>query len=126
MAVQSHRESVLITYVRARSVRVRRSKWLKSGSKKERGAEMEQNTIGYWISFLFIGGVIGWLAGIITRGRGFGLVGDIIVGIVGAMLGGWIGSVIGITASGFVGSFLLALLGAVVLVGLTRLVVRHV
>ena len=51
---------------------------------------MEHNNLGYWIWFLFIGGVIGWLAGLIIRGRGFGILGDIVVGIVGAMLGGWI------------------------------------
>jgi uncharacterized membrane protein YeaQ/YmgE (transglycosylase-associated protein family) len=87
---------------------------------------MENNTIGYWVWFLFIGGIIGWLAGIITTGRGFGIIGDILVGIVGAMLGGWMARVIGISTSSSVGAFLMALVGAVVLVGLTRFVVRHV
>ena len=85
---------------------------------------MEHNTIGYWVWFLFIGGVIGWLAGVITRGRGFGIIGDIVVGVVGAMLGGWIAGVIGISANSSFAAFLLALVGAVVLVGLTRLIVR--
>ncbi|MFA5363276.1 MAG: GlsB/YeaQ/YmgE family stress response membrane protein [Candidatus Omnitrophota bacterium] len=86
---------------------------------------MEHNTIGYWLWFLFIGGVIGWLAGLIARGRGFGLIGDIVVGIVGAMLGGWMSGEIGLSTGSSVGAFLLALAGAVVLVGLTRLVVRQ-
>ena len=51
---------------------------------------MEHNSAGYWLWFFFIGGVIGWLAGLITRGRGFGIIGDVVIGIVGAMLGGWI------------------------------------
>ena len=85
---------------------------------------MENNTLGYWVWFLFIGGVIGWLAGLIIRGRGFGIIGDIVIGIVGAMLGGWMARVIGLSAGSSVGAFLLALVGAVVLVGLTRLVVR--
>ena len=85
---------------------------------------MEHNTLGYWVWFLFIGGVIGWLAGVITRGRGFGIIGDIVVGVVGAMLGGWIAGVIGISANSSFAAFLLALVGAVVLVGLTRLIVR--
>ena len=76
--------------------------------------------------FFFIGGVIGWLAGIITIGRGFGIIGDIIIGIVGAMLGGWMAGVIGLSTGSSIGAFLLALVGAVVLVGLTRLVVRNV
>ena len=85
---------------------------------------MGNNTIGYWVWFFFIGGVIGWLAGLITRGRGFGLIGDIVVGIVGAMLGGWIARSMGLYTSSSVGAFLVALAGAVILVGLTRLVKR--
>ncbi len=85
---------------------------------------MEHNTIGYWVWFLFIGGVIGWLTGIITRGRGFGIILDIAIGIVGAMLDGWMASVLGLYTSSSIGAFLLALVGAVVLVGLTRFVKR--
>jgi uncharacterized membrane protein YeaQ/YmgE (transglycosylase-associated protein family) len=85
---------------------------------------MEHNTIGYWLWFFFIGGVIGWLAGIITRGRGFGIIGDIVIGIVGAMLGGWIAQVMGLYAGNSLGAFLVALAGAVILVGLTRFVKR--
>ena len=87
---------------------------------------MEHNTLGYWVWFLFIGGVIGWLAGLITRGRGFGLIGDIVIGIVGAMLGGWIAGLLGLYTSSSIGAFLVALAGAVILVGLTRFVVRQV
>jgi uncharacterized membrane protein YeaQ/YmgE (transglycosylase-associated protein family) len=75
--------------------------------------------------FLFIGGVIGWLAGLIIRGRGFGIIGDILVGIVGAILGGWIAGLMGLYASSSVGAFLVALVGAVILVGLTRFIVRN-
>ena len=86
---------------------------------------MENNSLGYWVWFLFIGGVIGWVAGLITRGRGFGIIGDIIVGVIGAMLGGWMASVLGLYTSSSLGAFLLALAGAVVLVGLSRFIVRH-
>ena len=87
---------------------------------------MENNTAGYWVWFFFIGGVIGWLAGLIIRGRGFGIIGDIVIGIVGAVLGGWMGRVVGIYPGSSFGAFLMALVGAVVLVGLTRLIVRNV
>ena len=87
---------------------------------------MENSNVTYWIWFLFIGGVIGWLAGIIVRGRGFGIIGDIVIGIVGAMLGGWMAGVIGLSTGSSAGAFLLALFGAVVLVGLTRFIVRRV
>ena len=85
---------------------------------------MENSNVTYWVWFLFIGGVIGWLAGIIVRGRGFGIIGDVVIGIVGAMLGGWMAGAIGLSTGSSAGAFLLALVGAVVLVGLTRLVVR--
>jgi uncharacterized membrane protein YeaQ/YmgE (transglycosylase-associated protein family) len=85
---------------------------------------MENNSLGYWVWFLFIGGVIGWLAGLIIRGRGFGILGDIVIGIVGAMLGGWMARVLGLYAGSSLGAFLVALVGAVVLVGLTRFVKR--
>ena len=87
---------------------------------------MQDNSIASWAWFLFIGGVIGWLAGLIVRGRGFGLIGDMAIGIVGAMLGGWMSGVIGLSARSSFGAFLLALTGAVVLIGLTRFVVRNV
>ncbi|MBF0385482.1 MAG: GlsB/YeaQ/YmgE family stress response membrane protein [Candidatus Omnitrophica bacterium] len=83
------------------------------------------NNIGYWVWFIIVGGVIGFLAGLITRGRGFGIIGDIVIGIVGAMLGGWMSRIVGLYPSSTIGAFLLALVGAVVLVGLTRFVVRH-
>ena len=86
---------------------------------------MENSNVAYWVWFLFIGGVIGWLAGVIVRGRGFGIIGDIVIGIVGAMLGGWMARAIGLSTGSSAGAFLLALVGAVVLVGLTRFVVRH-
>ncbi len=86
---------------------------------------MEQFTLGHWIWFLFIGGVIGWMAGLITQGRGFGIIPDIVIGIVGAMLGGWMARVLGLAAGSSIGSFLVALVGAVILVSLTRFVARE-
>ena len=76
--------------------------------------------IGRWVWFLLIGGIIGWLAGVIVKGRGFGIMGDIVVGVVGALLGGWMAGVIGVYAYSSFGAFLTALVGAVILVGLTR------
>lgn len=86
---------------------------------------MEHHSLRHLLWFLFIGGVIGWLAGVITRGRGFGILGDIVIGIIGAMLGGWMAEIIGLSISSTFGEFMMALLGAVVLVGVTRLVVRQ-
>lgn len=79
-----------------------------------------QNSIGSWVVFLLIGGIIGWLAGLIVKGRGFGVIGDIVVGVVGGLLGGWIFSTLGISTYSSLGAFLTALIGAVLLVGMTR------
>jgi uncharacterized membrane protein YeaQ/YmgE (transglycosylase-associated protein family) len=76
------------------------------------------------LSFLLIGMVVGWLAGIIMKGRGFGIFGDIAVGEVGAMLGGWLADVTGLVSYSELGAFVTALVGAVVLVGLIGLVQR--
>ncbi len=83
-----------------------------------------QHSAEYWVWFLVMGGIVGWLAGIIARGRGFGIFGDIVVGVVGAALGGWVANTMGLYASSAFGAFLVALAGAVLLVALTRLVKR--
>lgn len=76
------------------------------------------------IVFLVIGGVAGWLAGIIMKGGGFGMIGSIVVGIVGAVLGGWIFEFLGISIGGeWMGPLVTATVGAVVLlfvIGLIR------
>lgn len=74
--------------------------------------------------FLLIGLVVGWMAGLIMKGRGFGIFGDIAVGVVGALLGGWLASVTGLVSYSALGAFVTALVGAVVLVGLIGLVQR--
>jgi len=76
--------------------------------------------VGRWVWFLFIGGIVGWLAGLIVKGRGFGIVGDIVVGVFGALLGGWMADVMGVYAYSSFGAFMTALVGAVILVSLTR------
>jgi uncharacterized membrane protein YeaQ/YmgE (transglycosylase-associated protein family) len=74
--------------------------------------------------FLCIGIVAGFLAGKIMRGGGFGLLGDMVVGVVGAFLGSWLFGMMGITTWGLAGSLITALVGALVLLFLIRLVKR--
>jgi uncharacterized membrane protein YeaQ/YmgE (transglycosylase-associated protein family) len=76
------------------------------------------------LAFLFVGLVAGWLAGQITSGRGFGIIGDIIVGILGALVGGHILGWFGIFTYGMIGSIIAAMVGAVILLSLIRLVKR--
>ena len=74
--------------------------------------------------FLAIGLVAGWLAGNIMKGKGFGLIRNMVVGVVGAILGGLIFGVLGLSASGTMGSLLTATLGAIVLLYLLSYVKR--
>ncbi|HYM27988.1 MAG TPA: GlsB/YeaQ/YmgE family stress response membrane protein [Steroidobacteraceae bacterium] len=76
------------------------------------------------LAWIIIGGLAGWLASVLVRGGGLGLLGDIVVGIVGAFIGGLIVSLLG--GQGFTGfniwSFIVALIGAVVLLLIIRMV----
>ena len=67
------------------------------------------------ILLLVIGLLAGWLAGNIMKGGGFGLVGDLVVGVIGAFLGGWIFGLLGITSYGLLGMLIMALVGSLVL-----------
>jgi uncharacterized membrane protein YeaQ/YmgE (transglycosylase-associated protein family) len=72
--------------------------------------------------FLVIGAIAGWLAGLVMQGRGFGVLGNIIVGIVGAVVGGWLFSAMGVTAYGTAGAIVMAMVGAIVLLGIIGLI----
>lgn len=67
------------------------------------------------LAFLLIGLLAGWIAGNITRGHGFGVVTDIVLGMVGAVIGGYLFDLLGVTAYGFTGSLVMAIIGAVIL-----------
>ena len=68
-----------------------------------------------FIAFLIIGALAGWLAGTLMKGGGFGLLGNIVVGILGAVVGGWLFGFLGITAGGMIGSLITAVIGAALL-----------
>jgi uncharacterized membrane protein YeaQ/YmgE (transglycosylase-associated protein family) len=72
------------------------------------------------VSWLLLGLVAGWLAGKLARGRGFGCVTDIILGLIGSYLGGWIFMKLGIFGGGFLYSLAAATLGAVILVAIAH------
>jgi uncharacterized membrane protein YeaQ/YmgE (transglycosylase-associated protein family) len=80
-------------------------------------------TIESLLIFLLIGAIAGWLAGVLVKGYGFGLVGNIVVGIVGAFVAGLLFPALGFSiAGGILGSILYATVGAVVLLLVIRLV----
>jgi uncharacterized membrane protein YeaQ/YmgE (transglycosylase-associated protein family) len=74
--------------------------------------------------FLLVGLVAGWLAGKITSGSGFGVLGDIVIGVIGAFVGGFLFRLVGISAGGTLGSIIVATIGAVVLVLIVRAIRR--
>lgn len=69
-----------------------------------------------------VGLIAGWAAGKIMKGGGYGVVMDIVLGIIGAVVGGWLVGVLGIHAGGMIGTILVAILGAVVLIWITRMI----
>jgi len=77
-----------------------------------------------FILWIIVGLIAGWLAGVIMKGGGYGLIGDLILGLIGALVGGWLFSLILPSAepTGLIGSIIVATIGAVVLVAIVRLV----
>lgn len=75
--------------------------------------------------FLVVGVVAGFLAGKIMKGSGYGLVGDLVVGVVGSFIGAWLFGVLGISAGGILGLLVAAIVGALLLLFLLRQVKRR-
>jgi len=77
------------------------------------------------IWFLVVGLIAGWLAGVLVKGGGFGLLGDLVVGVVGAFIGGLLFSFLGLSSGGgLIGSIVVATIGAVVLLVIVRVIKR--
>src|SRR5436305_1531599 len=74
------------------------------------------------LAWLIVGLIAGFLASVVMRGGGYGIVGDIIVGIVGALIGGFLASLLGLGASGFIGTVIVAFIGACILIAILRAV----
>jgi uncharacterized membrane protein YeaQ/YmgE (transglycosylase-associated protein family) len=78
-----------------------------------------------WLWWIIVGLIAGFLAGKIMRGSGFGVIGDIVLGILGAILGSWLVGVLGLhLPGGLLYTILIATLGAVILVAISRLFKR--
>jgi len=71
--------------------------------------------------FLIIGLVAGWLAGLVSRGSGFGLWGDLITGVIGAFVGGFLFNLIGISTYGVIGSIVVSTIGAIIFLWVLRM-----
>ena len=87
--------------------------------------EARMGAIEALVIFVAIGAIAGWLAGLIVKGGGFGLLGDIVVGVLGAIIAGYLLPAVGVTlGGGLVGAILAALIGAIILLVVIKLVRR--
>ncbi len=76
--------------------------------------------------WLAIGALAGWLAGVVTKGSGYGCIGNVVVGIIGSWVGGFLFGLLGFgPGRGFLGSVITAFIGAVLLIGLLRLLTKE-
>ncbi len=74
------------------------------------------------IWWLLVGLIAGFLASLVMRGGGYGIVGDIVIGLVGALIGGFLASLVGLGASGLIGTIIIAFIGACILIAILRAV----
>jgi uncharacterized membrane protein YeaQ/YmgE (transglycosylase-associated protein family) len=75
-----------------------------------------------FVWFLIIGLIAGWLAGKIMKGSGYGLIGDLVIGVIGAFIGGFLFGLVGLSANGFIASLIAAVVGAIVLIFIVGLI----
>jgi uncharacterized membrane protein YeaQ/YmgE (transglycosylase-associated protein family) len=97
-----------------------------SGSRRSSAHQRESEMgIESLVVLLIVGAIAGWLAGVIMKGYGFGLIGNIVVGIIGAVVAGFLLPRLGISiGAGIVGSIIHATIGAVILLFIIGLVKR--
>jgi uncharacterized membrane protein YeaQ/YmgE (transglycosylase-associated protein family) len=76
----------------------------------------------YLVWVILIGILAGWLAGQLMKGRGFGLFGDLIVGVIGSLLGSFIFGLLGIYSASLIGRLIISVVGAMILLWLIRFI----
>ena len=114
---EQSRECSRVHVMESRLAAIYLLRWMQPGGRRT-------SSMLYLVWVVLIGILAGWLAGEITKGRGFGLLGDLIVGILGSLLGSFLFGLIGIIAYGLLGRLVMAVIGAVVLLWLMRLTRR--
>ena len=76
-----------------------------------------------WIYLLIFGAIVGWIAGLLMKGSGYGLFGNIILGVIGSLVGGWLFDQLGVSIRGdWVGSLIKGVSGAAIVIFLARLI----
>jgi len=74
--------------------------------------------------WIVVGIIAGWLTGLVMKGKSYGLVGDLIIGLLGGIIGGWLFGLLGLAPTSWLGQILVSFVGGVVLVALVRLLRR--
>ncbi|MGH8122815.1 MAG: GlsB/YeaQ/YmgE family stress response membrane protein [Rudaea sp.] len=74
--------------------------------------------------FIIVGAIAGWLAGVVVKGGGYGLIGDIVVGIIGGFIAGWLLPGLHLGLTGILGSIVYSAIGAIILLFVIRLIKR--
>lgn len=77
-------------------------------------------SISSLLSFIIIGIIAGWLAGVIWKGKGFGFVGNLVIGVIGSLIGGVLARFVGFIPQGTIASIITAIIGALILLWLTN------
>lgn len=78
----------------------------------------------YLAIWIFSGILAGWLTGLVVKGRGFGLIGDLIIGLLGGIVGGWLFALFGLYPMSLIGNISVAVVGGIVLVAVVRILRR--
>jgi uncharacterized membrane protein YeaQ/YmgE (transglycosylase-associated protein family) len=73
-----------------------------------------------WVWFIIIGIAAGWLAGLVMKGSGYGLLGDLVIGAIGGLIGGYVFALLKIPSSGLLGALITAVVGAILLIVVVR------
>jgi uncharacterized membrane protein YeaQ/YmgE (transglycosylase-associated protein family) len=83
-------------------------------------------TLELFAMWMLVGLLAGWLAGFVMKGGGYGLIGDIVLGLVGSLLGSWIFRALGVSAgAGLFMAVVVAFIGAVLVIGAQRMIWAH-
>ncbi|MBN2161118.1 MAG: GlsB/YeaQ/YmgE family stress response membrane protein [Spirochaetes bacterium] len=82
-------------------------------------------TVEQIIIMLIVGLVAGWLAGLVWKGGGFGLVWNLVLGVAGSFLGGWLFKILNISFGGIIGSIVAAFVGALIILAIVNLIRRR-
>jgi uncharacterized membrane protein YeaQ/YmgE (transglycosylase-associated protein family) len=83
-------------------------------------------TLQLFVLWILVGALAGWLAGFVMKGGGYGLIGDVALGLVGSLLGSWLFRALGFSpGAGLFMAVLVAFIGAVILIGAQRMIWAH-